>query len=108
MMRKVFGQVGVPLPSNYLDKLKQLQRNTAVGGLKRGNSNKSLFSMVSRTNISSSRNKSILDDEDEDDKDDLHEVDSNFTDDDAEKSTPMIAGMVKFFQDLSGEISTYS
>jgi len=55
MLHKVFGTVGIPLPENYSDKLRQLQKSSAVAGVKRANSNKSFFSMVSRTNMSSKK-----------------------------------------------------
>mmetsp|Transcript_12324 Transcript_12324/g.19116 ORF Transcript_12324/g.19116 Transcript_12324/m.19116 type:complete len:105 (+) Transcript_12324:1227-1541(+) len=55
MIKKVFGHVGLPLPENYADKLKQLQKQTAIAGVKRAASNKSFFSMVSKTNLSSKK-----------------------------------------------------
>jgi hypothetical protein len=58
MLRKVFEDLTLPLPENYSDKLKQMVKNSNIaggGGAKRADSNKSFFSMVSKTNMSSVR-----------------------------------------------------
>jgi len=55
MLRRVFDDISLPLPENYSDKLKQLVKNSGMGGAKRADSNKSFFSMVSKTNMSSVR-----------------------------------------------------
>mmetsp|Transcript_15116 Transcript_15116/g.25639 ORF Transcript_15116/g.25639 Transcript_15116/m.25639 type:complete len:81 (-) Transcript_15116:192-434(-) len=74
MMTKVFGNVTIPLPEGYADKLKALQRKTAAKGIQKQSSTKSLFSMISRTNMSSTRKSFLTDEDDEnhfDSEDDL-------------------------------------
>ena len=63
MMKRVYGEVNIPHPQNYHDKIKQLLKQSGVGGFKRNNSNKSFFSMVSRTNMSSSKKSFISEEE---------------------------------------------
>uniref|UniRef100_A0A7S3MYA8 Uncharacterized protein n=1 Tax=Strombidium inclinatum TaxID=197538 RepID=A0A7S3MYA8_9SPIT len=112
MMRKVFGYANIPAPESFTDKLKNLQKNSAIAGVKRADSNKSFFSMVSRTNMSDKKSG----EEDEEEYGD--ENDSGFEDDDdmimsqdgqmKKKVNPLLASFGDLFGDLNAEIKDYS
>ena len=112
MLQKVFGSAQIPLPENYSDKLKQLQKQSAVAGVKRGASNKSLFSMVSRTNMSSK--KSFISDakSEIEQTEALSALDEAMDDEDdtlqKKKGNPVMDGLKVCFEDISGEIQQYT
>ena len=107
MMKKVFKNVNIPLPENYADKIRQLQRKVAASGINKQASSKSLFSMMSRNHMSSTKKSFLSDDE---------EMDDDFqTDDDllldnasqtvaASKKNPLLTNINQIFVDISQDI----
>jgi len=61
MLDKVFGHASIPMPENFVDKVKQLQKSAAIAGLQQGKTNQTFFTMISKTNMSTK--KSFLTDD---------------------------------------------